>query len=604
MKKILLATLLLISTGIVVATTSTVRNARVEAPAKVTPADPSDIKLSFGYDAGAPAIFISFRAPSTEKSYFGDGAPLTQNIDRIELQRRNSDTWGERWETVNTFTDVTPGVTLSYTDKGIEEGKNYEYMPVAYIGDENSSTYNYESVYAGIKPAKPTIKAESFKGSAPVTVTVTAPTKLEDGGTLDQNLTSIEIKRTIGYGDEVLVHTFTAPTKGETYSWTDEDYKNLTDGSSVSYYAYAKIGNFSSDAASAYITLKRDVPASPETVTAEEVEDGVRVSWTPVSKGAYGYWFDPATVKYTVYRVTSSGAETQLATDLTECVYIDDLQDITSRNSFCWKVTAYNDEGEGYGQTSDYLMEGPLPSLPLVETFNTPGSYSPTADNLWTSEALDGGYYKFEVDNSVMLWISGYYDTYIYGYGNDDNSDSNSGFLSVDGSSYSKTEAAYTSGELSRGNDKKAEVSFMYYSIPQSKSILYVELINPAEKDPDDAVTPLATLSMNGTELGWTKHTIENVDISDLETFQLRFRSLTDPDDGRNGIITPICIDNISMTATESGTTGISSISGSVIATEYYTLDGVRIANPSRGQLVIKVQRLESGKAATSKVLY
>ena len=91
MKKILLTSLLLAAVGIMAATTATIRNAKAEGPEKITPADPDNIDLSFGYDGGDPAIFISFKAPSTEKSYFGEGAPLTQNIDKIELQRREAD---------------------------------------------------------------------------------------------------------------------------------------------------------------------------------------------------------------------------------------------------------------------------------------------------------------------------------------------------------------------------------------------------------------------------------------------------------------------------------------------------------------------------------
>ena len=599
MKKILLASLILASSGgVMIATVG--QSFRADAPAKVQPNSPTDVKLSFGYEDGDPAIFISFKAPTTSYSWMGDGDPLTENIDKIELSRRESGSYGD-WELVATFTDVAPGTPLSCVDKGITEGKTYQYLPQAFIGDESSSSWNYEDVYAGIKPAKPQITAESFQGSAPVTVTVVAPSTLDTGEPMEQDLTAILITRTIGYGDEVDVHTFAAPLKGETYSWTDEDYKNLTDGSSVTYYAYAKIGNFSSDGAYTSVRLQKDVPASPETVTAKEEEDGVMVTWTPVTKGAYGYWFDPATVRYTVYRVSSNGVSQELASDLNECEYFDDLSDVKTRNSFCWKVVATNEAGEGYGTDSNYLMEGPLPTLPLLETFNTPGTYYPTADNFWTSEALDGGYYKFEVENHVNYWDL---DLKIYSYGNEDGSDSNAGLLQMEGSKYSKTEAIYTSGEISTKDDKEAKLTFMYYALPKSKSILYVELVNPEETDPDDAVTVLATLSMNGSEAGWQQYVVDNISVEDFNSIQLRFHGLTDPDDGRNGVITPICIDDIALESNKSISSGVNEINASVVGEEYYTLTGIRTTNPAKGQILIRVRKMSNGQTETSKVVY
>ena len=42
---------------------------------------------------------------------------------------------------------------------------------------------------------------------------------------------------------------------------------------------------------------------------------------------------------------------------------------------------------------------------------------------------------------------------------------------------------------------------------------------------------------------------------------------------------------------------------GSVIATEYYTIEGMRIDNPREGQLVIRRDIMDNGSVKTSKML-
>lgn len=576
-----------------------------QAPAKVTPEDPSDLTLKFGYDNSEPAIFITFKAPTHEKSYSGQGAQLTQNLDKIEINRRVLGSY--EWEKITTFENVTPGATLSFTDKDIEEGETYTYNPVAYIGEDGSSTWNYESIYAGIRPEAPSVTATSFRGSAPVTLTITAPSRLEGGDPIEMPLTGLRIERMIGYGEFETVHTISSPTAGETYEWTDEDYKKLTDGVSVSYQVYALIGNFSSQAGTANITLKKDTPSYPESVTAVETEDGVAITWTPVTTGASGYWFDPAEVTYNVYRVTKSGNETQIASQLTECSFTDDLSDVTSINSYAWKVAAENAQGEGYGATSEYMTLGPAATLPYDETFNTPGSYRPSADNLWTPEIVEG-YYDFNVHYELFFW-SADYDMYIYDPENPEGSDRTQGFLYFEGSSYSKCEALYTTAPISAENITGATLSFDYFVIPGSKSLLYVEIVDPNGETTDDNpyanATPVALIFINGDEHGWQEKTISNIDLSDYSEFQLRLHALTDPEDGKSGVVTPICIDNIHMEGNK--TNAVGSIEGSeatVLSTEYYDLSGLRISNPTKGSIVIAVERMSDGSLRHSKVRF
>lgn len=576
--------------------------AAVDAPAKVSPEDPSELSLKFGYDGNSPVITVSFKAPSREKSYTGEGAPLTTNLDKIEINRRVKGTYN--WAPVHTFTNVAPGTPLTYVDRDIEEGVTYEYNPLAYIGEDTSSTWSYEEVYAGIRPSAPKVTAETFKGGAPVTLTIVAPSTLEDGDPIDMQITELQITRSIGWEDFSTIHTIANPTAGQTYTWTDEDYKNLIDGVSVNYEVFAKIGNFSSTAGSATVILKKDIPAAPATVKAVEENGGVKVTWDPVTTGAQGYWFDPAEVTYNVYRVSQGGAVVTLATELDECTYFDNLEDITTMNSYAWKVTAVNAQGEGYGNESAYMTLGPAATLPFAETFNTPGGGKPTTDNLWTSESVEG-WYTFNVENEVYFWGGSYDDLYIYGLNNDGGSDKSQGFLAFEGSSWSATEALFTSTQLETGRVAKAKLSFFYYVIPQSKSTLHVELVDPDAKggaSTDANASILANITMDGDELGWKECVIENIDLTSYDSFQIRLHAVTDPDDGRQGLITPICIDNISMEATEKQAGMESVAEGTVVATEYYDLQGRKVANPEKGSIVIMRQKMENGTYRHSKV--
>lgn len=583
-------------------------SARENAPAKVTPDDPSDISLKFEYVNGDPAITVTFKAPLREKSYLGEGALLTVNIDKIELNRREKGSYS--WETVHTFTDIAPGTQLTYSDTDIQEGLTYEYNPLAYIGEDTSSSWNYEEIYAGVRPEAPKVEAKTFRGSAPVTLTITAPTLYVGGDPIDRPITELEITRAIGYGDFTSIHTIANPAAGQTYEWVDEDYKNLTDGSSVHYEVFAKIGIFSSTAGSANVTLSVDTPSSPDNVTVQKEDGGVTVKWSPVTTGAYGYWFDPAEVTYNVYRAVKGGAEVKIASNLKDCEFFDDLNDVESLNFYYWKVCAENSKGEGYGTTSDELKLGDAPSLPFVESFNTPGSNKPSADNLWVSESIEG-WYKFEVDNNLFFWNT-QYEMKIYAENNEDGSDANQGFLIFEGSSWSATESIFTSTSLESREATKAALTFSYFVIPQSKSTLHIELVNPAtessENDIDANATILANITMDGDELGWTEYTIENINLSDLEKFMIRLHAFSDPDDGRSGIITPVCVDNIKMIATEtSEPDGISDPAvdaSDFSAVDYFDLQGRKIANPEKGRIVIMRLHNQQGTYTYKKIIF
>lgn len=563
--------------------------------ARITPEEPSDMTLRFEYDgSGRPVINVEFKAPEKEKVYYGEPADLTI-VDKIELLRRDAGTYDQ--SVITTFENVTPGAVVRYSDFNIEVGKEYEYGAIAYVGEDASSSWGiFNYVYAGNRPAAPAVTAETFEGSAPVTLTITAPDKTSGGDALEADLTQIKIFRAIGWSDDEQVATISYPEKGKTYEWVDEDYKNLTDGSTVTYSVYALTSSDTSEAASVTVYLIKDKPMSPENVSAVLADDSVLVSWDAVTEGVSGHWFDPKEVTYKVSRVTAGGGKTLLAQGLKETSFTDDLSDITTLNSYAWEVVAVNSQGESYGSTSGYLTIGPSLGLPFIETFNTPGTYSPTADNLWTEQHPEG-YYPFGVENEMMLWISGYYDTYIYGYDNDDNTDKMSGFLAMDGSSWSLCESLYTSGVIDVSNNSKADLSFMYYVIPQSKSQLTVELIF----DGNEKAQVVASLIPDGEALGWELMTVEKINLEGVSEVQIQFHGLTDPDYERKGIITPICIDNVSMVPASSSVEAVSD--AEVAEIEYFSLSGLKLDNPAKGTLVIRCEKLMNGETRYTKVI-
>lgn len=563
----------------------------------VTPAKPSDMKLSYGTDAdGNPAIRGEFKAPFTEEEdWWGDPGPdLTENIDMIEVLRKDPGSYDGT--VVFTFRDVPPGQRLTFTDSNIEKGLEYEYGAVAYMGTDSSSTWGiYTSVFAGILPAAPKLKAESEKGSAPVYITVTAPELTAGDEPLEEALTSIQIFRQKGWEDAEMVKSFSYPVKGQTYTWTDDNFKVLTDGSSVTYQAIACTAEAQSAASTVTVTLLRDHPAAPKNVKASMTENGVLVEWSPVKEGAEGYWFDPSDVTYKVYRLTANGGKTLLDEGLSETTYLDPISDITSENSYAWQVVAVNKEGESAidGGISSYMMLGPAAALPFAETFDTPGSYRPVADNFWEEERLEG-WNSFEVNNEYYLYVDGVEPHYIHACGNDSYADKMKGFLMMDGSKWSRCEATFTSGRISQTGYESALLSFMYYAVEDSKSTLYVEIV-----DASGNVEELDWLTMD-EETGWTSYDINIKDLADYGDFRLRLHAVTDPDDGESGIITPVCIDEISLT----GATGVTATStANAVATEYFDLSGTKVAAPAEGQIVVRRQTMEDGRVRVSKIV-
>ncbi|MDR2027904.1 MAG: fibronectin type III domain-containing protein, partial [Treponema sp.] len=158
--------------------------------------------------------------------------------------------------------------------------------------------------------------------------TVTINGTIQVGHTLTVDTSALDGDGTISYQWK----------RGETEIGTESTYQVLlSDVGSQITVTVTRLGYFGSVTSDPTDTVIEGVPVAPSGVTAvASSTSSIRISWSPVSN-ATGY--------YVYQSSSSSGTYNRLAT-VTSTSYID--TGLSSSTSYYYRVSAYNDFGEGF----------------------------------------------------------------------------------------------------------------------------------------------------------------------------------------------------------------------------------------------------------------
>lgn len=350
------------------------------------PGEPTSFTGKFELVEGKPVITFEITAPTMTQSW-DNPQPLTE-IAKIEVTR-SSYSAGESDEPVVTFENPAPGAVLTGSDDEFLTGHDYTYRAVSYNAEGKGSYGKSLYIFTGIKPAKPEVISATTadQGNPPVTLTVKAPTTENNSETaLSVPLTALTVKEYVSYGNEAELKTIENPEAGKEYTVT----LDLEAGKEYSLRVYASTAYGTSDYTPVSVYVGKDVPGQPDNLAVTPTDAGVEITWTAPENGKNGGFFVPADTRYKVDRVTLSETKT-IATDLTECRFIDDCADITAPTEVSYTVTACNAQGDGgYVSYRQSIVVGPAIKLPFVENFNKTieGDWYTTylPENLWTGE--------------------------------------------------------------------------------------------------------------------------------------------------------------------------------------------------------------------------
>ncbi|MDD1768254.1 MAG: fibronectin type III domain-containing protein, partial [Methanomassiliicoccales archaeon] len=320
---------------------------------RTTPSAPQDLEAL----AGDSEVVLSWSAPASD-----GGVPITTY--RIY---RGSSSGGEVFLTA-------VGNVFTYVDASVSNGQTYYYQ----VSAENSMGEGPKSSEVSATPATiPTVpqNLQSEAGDSYVLLTWIAP--VDDGGSDVTNYlvyrgnasSSVALLVTLG---NVLSYNDTSVSNGIAYQYRVSAVNSLGEGpSSNQVNATPQIG------------IVYTVPSAPQDLRAEGGDLQVTLRWAaPVDNGGM------TITNYTIYRNTSSGTETYLATVGNVLSYVDLA--VTNNVTYYYKVSAVN--GIGEGALSDEASSTPsahmAPSAPQEVVADAGDSYVALT---WSAPADDGG---------------------------------------------------------------------------------------------------------------------------------------------------------------------------------------------------------------------
>lgn len=411
---------------------------------------------------------ISFKAPTTgyyyDKDYNTVVVELT-TIDKIEVSAQIG--W-DSGTVIKTIDAPTPGETYSFEYDGAERGKSYTFQVQTYAFGTYGWGATVYGAFAGALPGKVgNVKVETTKGQLPVTVSFTAPKYYKDRDIELKSLTKVRLFSEeydwASYKNIVTEYAVFEPAEpGKEYSVTITE--GLKEGSQ-SWYVEAWNEDGASDRTDVSFYLGEDIPGSVGNINLVEQEDGtVLVTWDAPATGYKGGYFDPATLEYKIaVYVGDVYVGEELASGLTDTRYVY-TPSVDEPTLIKFGITASNATGSGSELTSGQILIGPALSLPFIDTFDTPTSYSVTADHIWGNSTNSGERYP-------VTWR---YDTYAYV------SDEQVKPLGGEGGLayiifYSNSPAAdyhLSSSKIDLGEAKALDFGFSYYQGSQTSTVL------------------------------------------------------------------------------------------------------------------------------------
>ncbi|MBQ6767788.1 MAG: choice-of-anchor J domain-containing protein [Prevotella sp.] len=221
----------------------------------------------------------------------------------------------------------------------------------------------------GTAPAAPELAVTAGeKGALQATVTINAPEKDNDGNTLTQNITKIEL-----YRDNSVIKEFENVTPGAVLTYTDTEVDEIGNHTYQAIpYNDSGIGTKSQKLT---VYVGPDVPNIVTGVQATDQTTTVLLTWDPVTEtGRNGGYVNPADVEYVIYACypNSTYTDEEVATvkGATTC-QLDFATNEGEQGFQKWYVAARNAAGESYVDevSSALVITGAPYDLPVVEGF-------------------------------------------------------------------------------------------------------------------------------------------------------------------------------------------------------------------------------------------
>lgn len=535
---------------------------------------------------------------------------------------------GIKDELVAEYLDVVPDQKIEWSDPDVVIGQGWTYRGIAIVdGIENDEWYSQYGVYTGIRPLSVTgLTIKSENGAAPVTVSFKVPDGVrsaEDFPGIIYKPARVYITRQFqeidswDYTDPELVWEAFDPEFDKEYTFVDDNNGEPMPEGTYAYNVYVAWMWGESFEESKRVGLFFDKPENPENVKAANVADGVLITWDAVTEaGGLGY-LDPASVVYDVYRYFGYDDTQLIASDLTETKFIDNLEGIDKPTKLEYQVIAKNEHGESdnyYGR-SNSLVVGPAAPLPFTEAFSVADTWGNVeTDNIWIEGVLQGNAY-WGISNRATYYDASWNSYYIYP------TPPSMGLAYTAFSSWSPDgEIVLTSNAINFKGHDAGEVTLSYHTMPGCLVNLAVEIMT--EFDPTEGgqeVSPYALVktenpttldtaktetvwsgSANGEE-GWQSVTVPFSGFGAYDTVYVRIKA-TQNDIPEDGIYIPAAVQYISLDATDEYDS-VQGINADAVSSEYYNLQGIRVAAPVKGEPTIRRSVMSDGSVRTSKVI-
>ena len=284
------------------------------------------------------------------------GAPQWAAIHALELTTGNSNFYLDAKQSASSyFRDITSG------SNGNPAAPGYDLV----TGLGSPITTNFTPIF-NVPSAPQSLSATGYDGY--VRLTWNAP--ISDGGS---SITGYNVYRgTISGGEtllttlgNVLTYTNTGLTNGQNYYYTVRAVNGVGEGA------------MSNEASATPAT----VPTAPTLISAMPSNSQVVLTWTmPSSNGG------SSITGYNVYRGTSSGGETLLAT--LGSVFTYTSTGLTNGQTYYYKVSALNSVGEGAQSNELSAIPVTIPANPILMSA-TPGNAQVVLT--WTAPNNNGG---------------------------------------------------------------------------------------------------------------------------------------------------------------------------------------------------------------------
>lgn len=532
-------------------------------------------------------------------------------------------------ELVAEYLDVKPDQKIEWSDPDVIIGQSWTYRGIAIVdGVENEEWYSQAGMYTGIRPLSVTgYDVTSDSGKAPVTVTLTVPKGVRDASMFPEMAAAYKPERVYitrqyvepdgwDYTDPELVWEQLNPEFDTEYVFEDNNNGETMPEGTYAYNAYVSWKWGESFEESKRVGLYLDKPAYPENVKAVTNEQGVLVTWDAVTGAAGIGYINPEDVIYDVYRYYGYDDTELIGSDIKATEYVDDLAGIDHPVKLEYQVIAKNEKGgsdEYYGR-SNSIVVGPAAPLPFTEQFLEGDAWSAETDNIWIEGTLEGSA-TWEIRPKATYYDAAWNSFYITPTA------PSKGLAYTTFSSWAPDGVVVlTSNAIDFKGHDAGEVTLGYHTAPGCLVELAVEImtefdpsegsstvspyapaegLNPTTLDTAKTVTAWSG-SCNGEE-GWQTVTVPFEGFGAYDTIYVRLKA-TQNDVPEDGIYVPAAVQYVHLDATDEYNS-VAGIAADAVSSQYYNLQGIRVAAPLKGEPTIRRSVMTDGSVRTTKVI-